>query len=652
MAGGQAPSSAPIKYSVFAIPQSILSQIATQSEADSSLDAVVETSVAEVADVADVESDTLSGCSLCGVAAFESVESQHTHFRSAWHVANLQRRRRKRDALGFDDFALRGDGDESSSDEDEAQLSDEDVDEDKVATKGKPKVAFRFGENKQLAVFKALLLPQKTAPVAATLVKELALLQCSLRANQVSPPVWTLLMFSAGHFAAAVVAATAEPAPTLLVHKTFHRYTTRRKQGGAQSASDNAKGKANSAGSNLRRHNEMMLIQDIQALLTDWEPYLKASTRIFVRCPPRNARKIVYFNPTLLSSSDPRVRSFPFITNRPTIPELTRAFTELTTVTITDYIPAPNPTPKPPTSLLDSLSLSSTPPATASPKQAPKLLPPPEPFPKLLDFCKRNKLDLVRRDLAAHSDSPTSLAALINTHLEPRHGTTLLHVASSSGAHDVVAYLLANGADPTIRGGGLKVEGDEDAPDSSSSVSAKPVPPAYAVAETKEVRDAFRRAFAADTSSKFDWITDALVPSPLTKELEDQQKEKEREKKRKQKLKQKESLDAKRKEAEEKRGVEEARIRQVEEERAEAARKASVVGKLGKSARDAIGMTPERRMQLDREKRALAAEARFRAQQNKCSNCAKVLTPASTFEKFQYKYCSMDCVRNQIVLHN
>lgn len=41
------------------------------------------------------------------------------------------------------------------------------------------------------------------------------------------------------------------------MHKTFHSYTVRAKQGGSQSTQDRSKGGGSkSAGSNLRRHNE------------------------------------------------------------------------------------------------------------------------------------------------------------------------------------------------------------------------------------------------------------------------------------------------------------------------------------------------------------------------------------------------------------
>ena len=61
---------------------------------------------------------------------------------------------------------------------------------------------------------------------------------------------WTVLMLRSGHFAGAVF-----DKDNAIVHKTFHRYTTRRKQGGAQSACDGSGNAPKSAGASLRRYN-------------------------------------------------------------------------------------------------------------------------------------------------------------------------------------------------------------------------------------------------------------------------------------------------------------------------------------------------------------------------------------------------------------
>lgn len=41
-----------------------------------------------------------------------------------------------------------------------------------------------------------------------------------------------------------------------IVHKTFHSYTVRAKQGGSQNMQDRSKGGCKSAGASLRRYNE------------------------------------------------------------------------------------------------------------------------------------------------------------------------------------------------------------------------------------------------------------------------------------------------------------------------------------------------------------------------------------------------------------
>ncbi|KAJ3288987.1 hypothetical protein HDU79_004405 [Rhizoclosmatium sp. JEL0117] len=638
--GTRPPPPPPTKYSVFGLPPSLLDQLVH-----------VQGGHVEVAvefpptfdDAKDNSNDTNNtddargfSCVTCSIASFASVAEQRSHAKSAWHAENVRRRVARKDTLEEQDFlnsnSANSDSD-SDSDAEEKEDKESTLETDEVvvgfedAAKGSPWIALPVGTTAQaLFVYKQLLV-QKRVDSSVNLLAELRLLQV--------PSTWVLIMFSAGHFAAAVFEAANTKQPVLLEHKSLHRYTTRRKQGGAQSASDNAKGKANSAGSNLRRHNEMMLQQDIQTLLQSWSNYLQSSTRIFIRCPPRNARKIVFFNDQLLTSTDPRIRGFPFITHRPTTSELTRAFTELTTVTVRDYTPpTPATNPSSPATAIKSLAVSS--PSPASPVQPPKLLPPPEPFPKLIDFAKRNKLDLFTSTLEKHLSSNPSppLPDLLNTLLDPAHGTTLLHIASASNAPEIVTYLLTSGANPTLR-----------------EPTGKQRPP-YLLAETKEVRDAFRRAYASDTTNLYNWVQDAMVPSPLTPALELAQKEKEREKKRRQKARQKESLDIRAKELAAAQELEAAQREKEAQERVERAKKGSVFSRLAKAEREAIGMTPERRMQLDREKRALAAEARFRAQQGKCSNCGVVLNPASTFEKFQYKYCSMDCVGNQIVLHN
>jgi len=63
-------------------------------------------------------------------------------------------------------------------------------------------------------------------------------------------------MCSGGHFA-----GVCFERDKVVNHKTIHRYTVRRKQGGSQSSKDNAGKKIKSAGASIRRYNEMALQQ-------------------------------------------------------------------------------------------------------------------------------------------------------------------------------------------------------------------------------------------------------------------------------------------------------------------------------------------------------------------------------------------------------
>ncbi|CDR37716.1 CYFA0S01e15610g1_1 [Cyberlindnera fabianii] len=161
-----------------------------------------------------------------------------------------------------------------------------------------------------------------------------------------------LFMIGGGHFAGAIVSHlprstkgnTVKPGENILdqsvdfiVNKTMHKYTTRRKQGGSQSAMDNAKGKANSAGSNLRRANEAALQNEVRDLLRQWKGHLDDCESIFIRATGAQSRAILIgYEGAVLKSNDPRIRAFPFTTKRATAGELKRAWVNLTYLSVTD----------------------------------------------------------------------------------------------------------------------------------------------------------------------------------------------------------------------------------------------------------------------------------------------------------------------------
>lgn len=93
---------------------------------------------------------------------------------------------------------------------------------------------------------------------------------------------WTFLMLRSGHFAGAVFNGK-----DVVIHKGFHRYTARKKQGGDQLAADARGGNHKSAGANLRRANAKALIADIEGVVKEWSGHIRESHFIFLSASSR-----------------------------------------------------------------------------------------------------------------------------------------------------------------------------------------------------------------------------------------------------------------------------------------------------------------------------------------------------------------------------
>jgi len=417
-----------------------------------------------------------------------------------------------------------------------------------------------------------------------------------------SGPHYFLCMIGGGHFAAMVVSLTPkltkragieDRSATVLAHKTFHRYTTRRKQGGAQSANDNAKGNAHSAGSSLRRYNEVALTQEVRDLLAEWRGFIESADLIFVRATGSTNRRTLFgpYEGQVLSPKDNRLRGFPFSTRRATQSELMRSFVELTRVKV---------------STVDEIVLAKqtedakAPTTNVSADPNGKLS-----SPRSLQPSKEDEEAAIHttqlHGLIRRSKAPGMLSYLQSNSLSPdyrffppeqnRHAPTPLHLAASSNsAACVSALVLKAGADPSIRNG-----------DGRS---------AFEIAGDRATRDAFRLARSQLGEDSWPWdiagvppaITQVEVDSRAARERDEKASEDAAERQRRQhEVEKLRSEDAKRTaNAREKRfgkgHVMEKPKMTAEERRMEEAR----------------GMSDEMRMKLEREKRARAAEERMK----------------------------------------
>lgn len=428
-----------------------------------------------------------------------------------------------------------------------------------------------------------------------------------------SGPHFFLCMIGGGHFAGMIVAlapkihkkagGVEERQAVVIAHKTFHRYTTRRKQGGSQSSNDSAKGAAHSAGASIRRYNEAALETDIRALLAEWRSLIEKSELVFVRATGSSNRRILFgpYDDQVLRLNDARNRSFPFSTRRATQAELMRAFVELTRMKV---------------SHVDEAALAAAAAAAAAAREverdapsriaqniAGKALPPKVSKEEEEALLHTSQLQaLIRR-----SKVPATLAYLSTNNLSPdfaffppstkanHHAPSPLHLAASINSHAVVLGLLTKaGANPTSLNG----EGN----------------PPFDLAGDRSTRDAFRIARFELGEDRWDWDDSAHCPPPLSKAEAEKRVERER-------------IEAERDEAE-RRKVEGDRLKRessssssvADDELKKGGKKSKglfvgLIEKTGaekKRELESRGLSPEVKAKLERERRARAAEERFK----------------------------------------
>jgi hypothetical protein len=576
-------------------------------------------------------------CSLCGLT-FTTVIDQRGHLKSDLHHYNLKQKLRGQKPVSEAEFEkLVGDLDESlsGSDSDESEEEEEDGRQESTLTTllkkqarladkandsngddDEGETAGRAGRGKPpLIWFSSPLLPEKTyfgmyrAILTGDEQRNQDLVEV-LKKKQVEPismpkipkegalpeiaykgPHIFLCMIGGGHFAAMVVSLAPRPnkngttmnrEATVLAHKTFHRYTTRRKQGGSQSANDNAKGAAHSAGSSLRRYNEQALVEDVRNLLQEWKALIDTSELLFVRATGVTNRRTLYgpYEGQVLKHNDTRLRGFPFSTRRATQNELMRSFIELTRLKVREIVPVEETKKE---------TESATPKTSTKPSKH-KLSEEEETAllhtSQLQAFVRRSKVPALLSYLKNNNiTADFEFQPVEQNHHAPRP----LHLAAAQNAAPLVLGLLVRGgADPTIKNNEGKTP--------------------FELAGERSTRDAFRVARSELGETKWAW-DDAKVPPAMTKAEADKRDEREK----------KEVSD---KEAE-RRKAEEERLRSEGPKVPEGRKQKGNILAAGlkqtpqeKREAEARGLTPEMRMHLERERRARAAEERLRKMQS------------------------------------
>ncbi|KAL7938348.1 hypothetical protein V8C35DRAFT_330298 [Trichoderma chlorosporum] len=574
-------------------------------------------------------------CSLCQVA-FPTVVGYRSHVKSDFHTYNLKQKLRGQSPVFEAEFeelietldeSLSGsDSDDSEDDEDseyeESPLvallkkqarqmekrngarDDDETDDDETGGrpgKGKPPLIWfsspLLPENTYFGIYRAIFTDKEQGQpdlVDVIRAKQLEPIAMPKPAKDGTlPPIaykgphFFLCMIGGGHFAAMVVSlaprsaksgsTTMDREATVLAHKTFHRYTTRRKQGGSQSANDNAKGKAHSVGSSLRRYNEAALVEDVRALLQDWKGLLDTSELLFIRATGTTNKKTLFgYEGQVLQANDARIRGFPFNTRRATQNELMRSFIELTRLKVREIIPFKAGPPK-----ANLTQNKATTPKLVS------LLPSEEDAEAILHttllqaFVRRSKLPSLLSYLTENELGSDFEFFPFGQH---RHTPRLLHYAAAQNSAPLVLGLLT-------RGGANPLFKNEDGKT------------AFELAGDRPTRDAFRVARSELGEAEWDWDA-GKVPPAMTKDEADRRNEREKQ-------------EADKKEAD-RRKAEEERLRaegpKTPDQKAKKGKKvAFMMAKTPQELREeeARGLTPEMRVRLERERRARAAEERM-----------------------------------------
>ncbi|KAJ1801289.1 hypothetical protein LPJ59_000411 [Coemansia sp. RSA 2399] len=481
-------------------------------------------------------------CHTCGGVEFADAEQQREHSKTAWHQTNMLRktdwRRRNVDhAETPEKYPWAPMPEESAGNMDAAAAatttassaaSDEESDKGKESS---PYLWFSPDDAGASATVygvqrKILATRDSDRSVytdANRALRQLVEMQAS---NTAGNSHWAVMSLNGGHFGAAVFDNSTG---AIVAHKTLHRYTTRRKQGGSQLREDNAKGRAaNSAGAQIRRYNEQKLMEEIRDIVQQWSELLKRCTRVFVRVPRANRKGFP------LDWSDERIRSVPVPMARPTLTELQRVYAKITFVkirTIDLCKPSEEQQQLEQEQILPDLSSDdeSEPPSSEDETLEPA------PEPELLAFLHDVAAMMLKDSLSnesivqymcehlaelldAMSDPALGLRYLETTDAIKAHLTpTLLHLASSLGRDPLIPFLLDNGDDPTITNG--------HPPIFSGGKTA------YEVAKDRKTRDEFRVYRFEHEGEEYgvDWKL-ARVSDPISRERLEEREEKVREK--------------------------------------------------------------------------------------------------------------------------
>lgn len=305
------------------------------------------------------EATTWRRCRTCR-CTFETKEEHRGHFSTPWHLYNVKNTSSKGEPpLTQDEYdammmsEIGGDvitsqkhctdeeEKEEGEEEEEAESSDngegddndnedeenDDVEDIEEEIPGRtPMVIFSDVKGEQIVVWRCVLEAISGVKKLVTIGNEEGVRSAcqafvrNIRSTKASSK-WAVFMCRSGYFAGAVFDGR-----TLVAHKTFSRYTSRKKQGKSQSNYDAGGKHPHSAGAAKRRYQEKRYVEDVNQVVMSWCKDLSAAAchLVLVSAPKvqRSGKLLLFDGSPLVEASDVRVRKVPFPTRRPSLAEV------------------------------------------------------------------------------------------------------------------------------------------------------------------------------------------------------------------------------------------------------------------------------------------------------------------------------------------
>ena len=565
-----------------------------------------------------------SSCFSCDFD-FTTRNEQINHYKSDWHRYNVKLKLRHRAAVSEEFF-----NSEVIQNSDLSSISgSEDSDVESLSTsvnhvaidscgtvnRRSPKLHFEIVDTQNVLSVHRCLIANKKEILGSNQMSR------AFRAILDKEGFYTLIvMIAGGHFAAAVFKNEE-----VVVHKTFHKYVVRAKQGTSQSSSDSRGSKAKSAGANLRRHCEASLKEDIINLFKSWSSYIKNVNVILTKASGDVGSILFSGKTSCFDKKDPRLRSIPFPTRRPTFSEIQRVFSQIflvTEISKDDFLVK---------STVEELKLETTTNKERSNLESKKDLEEYSSQETLIKSCETvKKIEASSTENQICSDSNTSetdsdtseddesesrflfeklktLYAedteqcfqllsdnidILRTETIPDDGGSCLHLFSKLNDCRFIEFLLKQNFDVCLRNDRNKT-------------------PCQLVTQ-KKARNVFRR-FRAKNPDAFDYINSG-IPDALDQEAEKVRFEKMAQKRKENKVKKKEEL-------------------KVEREKQE------MLNVERKQKQEFLNLS-------DREKRALITERRLgmASAMIRCFQCGTNIESLVPFKYEDFSFCSTDCV--------